>query len=111
MDTRKPAQEKIRYAKNALHLALTGAMRRVLPEVAGMLAEREPAFTTEAALADIGGHLADLVEVPERPGRMRRAGDRVRAMVGHLHFLRRDRVDPERENGGTHSGNQAASQR
>jgi hypothetical protein len=28
-----------------------------------MLAEREPAFTTESALADVRGHLADLADV------------------------------------------------
>jgi hypothetical protein len=62
-DTRESAQDKIRYARNTLDLALTGALQRILPEVATMLAEREPAFTAESALADIRGHLADLVEV------------------------------------------------
>ncbi len=62
-DTQRPAQDKIRYARNTLDLALTGALQRILPEVATMLAEREPAFTEEAALADIRGHLADLVDV------------------------------------------------
>lgn len=62
-DSRRSAQEKIRYARNALDLALAGAMRRILPEVARMLVEREPAFTEGTALADITGHLTDLVEV------------------------------------------------
>jgi hypothetical protein len=62
-DMRRPAQEKIRYARNALDLALTGAMRRVLPEVATMLVEREPTFTQATAAADVTGHLTDLVEV------------------------------------------------
>lgn len=60
---RRMTQEKIRNARNMLGLALGGALQRVLPEVARMLAEREPAFTEEAALADIGGHLADLADV------------------------------------------------
>jgi hypothetical protein len=46
-DTRRPAQDKIRYARNTLDLALTGALRQILPEVATMLAEREPAFTAD----------------------------------------------------------------
>jgi hypothetical protein len=62
-DTRRRAQERIRYARNTLELALTGALRRILPEVASMLVEREPAFAHETALADIQGHLADLVDV------------------------------------------------
>jgi hypothetical protein len=39
--TRRP-RERIRYARNTLSLVLTGDTRRILPEVAGMLVEREP---------------------------------------------------------------------
>ena len=62
-DTRPLPQTKIRHAKNTLDLALTGALRRILPETAMMLVEREPSFTQKAAQADIQGHLADLVDV------------------------------------------------
>jgi hypothetical protein len=57
------AGERIRYARNTLDLALTGALARVLPEVARMLVEREPTFTPAAAGADVTGHLTDLVDV------------------------------------------------
>ncbi len=62
-DTQRSAHEKIRYARNTLDLALTGALQRILPDVATMLVERELAFTADSALADIRGHLTDLVEV------------------------------------------------
>lgn len=58
-----PAQERIRYARNTLDLALRGALSRILPEVARILVEREPAFTEETALAEMKGHLEDLVEI------------------------------------------------
>lgn len=61
--TRRPAMERIRYARNTLDLALTGALKRILPEVATMLVEREAVLKQETALADIQGHLADLVDV------------------------------------------------
>lgn len=62
-DTRRSPREKMRQARNTLDLALTGALRRILPEAAMMLVEREPAFTREAALVDIQGYLADLVDI------------------------------------------------
>lgn len=63
-DTGTPARVKdsIEYAGNTLKLALSGA-RPLLPEVAAMLAEREPALGRETALADVQGHLTDLMEI------------------------------------------------
>jgi len=59
------ARAGVRDAANTLGLALRGALRRILPQVAAMLAEREPSFTQTAALADVEGHLTDLVEILE----------------------------------------------
>jgi hypothetical protein len=60
-----PVRLQIRYAWNTLSLALDGSLRKLLPEVAKMLAEREPALTMAAAEADISGHLSDLVQLLE----------------------------------------------
>ncbi|HEX8692560.1 MAG TPA: GSU2403 family nucleotidyltransferase fold protein [Longimicrobium sp.] len=64
-ETRKLARDRIRHASNTLGLALGGAFQPLLPEVARALKEREPGFTDGAALADIRGHLADMLEILE----------------------------------------------
>jgi hypothetical protein len=38
-------------------------MRKLLPEAAKMLSEREPALTMAAAEADIEGHPSDMVQL------------------------------------------------
>jgi hypothetical protein len=53
----------IRYATDALSLALDGALRRLLPQAAEMLAEREPGLTMHRAEADVEGHLSDLLQL------------------------------------------------
>jgi hypothetical protein len=61
--TPRRVKDGVEYARNTLKLALTDDTGRILHEVAGMLVEREPGLRREAALADVRGHLADLVEV------------------------------------------------
>lgn len=56
-------EEQVRSAQSTLYLAIGGAYQRLLPEVARMLVERESALSVDAALADIRGHLTDLVEI------------------------------------------------
>ncbi|MEX2528531.1 MAG: hypothetical protein WEA09_12915 [Gemmatimonadota bacterium] len=58
-----PVGFQIRDARNTLSLALTGSLRKLLPEAAGMLSEREPGLTPAAAEADIAGHLSDLLQL------------------------------------------------
>jgi len=58
-----PARHQIRYASNTRPLALDRSLRKLLPEAAAMLAEREPGLTIEAAEADIEGHVSDLVHL------------------------------------------------
>jgi len=56
-------RDALGYARNTLKLAFTDETRRIVDGVAGMLVEREPGFSHEAALAEVQGHLTDLVEV------------------------------------------------
>jgi hypothetical protein len=62
---RGSAGEQIRYAANTLRLAVEGNLQRELPEAARMLRERERGTSEEAAIADIRGHLTDLLEILE----------------------------------------------
>lgn len=55
--------QHLRGARNMLRLAIDGANERILPEVAQMLVEREPSHTLDRALADVKGHLTDLVDI------------------------------------------------
>lgn len=64
-ELQESARNAVRYARDNLTLAMGGAAERFLGEAALMLAEREPAFTEDAALADMRGHIADLVEILE----------------------------------------------
>jgi hypothetical protein len=63
LSSHSPVRLQIRYASNSLSLALDGSLRKLLPEAAKMLAERERALTIEAAEADIEGHLSDLLQL------------------------------------------------
>lgn len=58
-------RQRVCHARNTLYLSIGGAYQSLLPEVARMLVEREPSLDSEAAEADVRGHLTDLVEILE----------------------------------------------
>jgi hypothetical protein len=63
----RTAAMRIREAANMLQLAVSGGPESGVPQAAAMLRERERSFSEAAAVADLRGNLADLLEVLREP--------------------------------------------
>jgi hypothetical protein len=59
----RTAAMRIREAVNLLRLAVSGGLGSGIPQAAEMLREREPSFSEAAALANLRGNLADLLDL------------------------------------------------